>query len=1124
MAKGNFTEEAIIKSISSDNLGSMDFLLGFFDLILFSNEHLKETLKSSDWLVHARLCIINDVFNRLKSDYYSNDEIQIDISIDTYKHLVKELFNKKNPKFKFDNENECFFFILSSLCLIKNIKNSILKLVLSINNDQMNIDDFIGKVFEDKSICLIFDHYKEIFSLFNYEYSFQEFIKELIVSLVDISKKYSKSFCLQSLVDIIDRFQGYNVALISNPLTTIINSKFEEIIQNHLSEFFITYSSSLIRINMRLGSGRTFLLRILETLITFINNDFPHEKFVLSSDCYKIEKCLLEIKEKAFNRRNKRLDIFLRVLEKEAYRGEVKKFFEKYFKHFEKDIYIPIILDVSRQNMHSLTFNVAIEVVKFLKKYEIITNEICDNCIKALTFYNQVELNANGSQTPTTAIFNDISHILHKNIEIENLRIIILVNELEHFNKQDKRKLRNFLENIVLYGYHIFIVTFADDEKNSKRNNSFDFVNYFNYLQMDLSNKNQKYEFDASIWRGSPDISKIYDVYYNLGLQKDNINKPIIIKDEIDEFYLDAINSKEIVSELYNIIKSHQNSSIFIGYNIALLGNYGSGKTTIINILIKMLKKQQSLNGNDFLNGLIVKIEMNDYSSKSIVEEIYQQVEREIINSILRNNGITYENSTVEKYNKNYNKNKKKLNKKINKIIYPIQSNVDIESSVKKQKQHKIYFYILIIISAITLTISCIMTILFPLHKASIISLPFIPKNIDKDYGFNYASLISSIIALISSYFLYSVFKEHESDELLNNKVSIQHLEALVEFGKEKLFLHKFNKNIKNIRMNTIIVLDDLDRLSNEKIKNTLQGINFIKSELKTNAIIFIVPLSYEKFYENESFLMDSYSISNGKTPTAQYNFKNHDIDYSISIENKYINKIFDYKVFMPKVTKKKTIEFIKKILDKPIKNGFFGDVLQKNDILQSISSYFNYLEIKNLRDCVSILNSCFRYWFILNYSGLYSAREDLILALIILINMCHLRHQYVEFSEQLISSTKFAKIITENYKNNFEKICNNILLEENMFLNYKITKNLSQSELINFLSSSIKFYSLKFKLNNNFKKIFFQMNELVETRSITQDDTLLHVSAEVDSLKFNKKSLSKSHISKYFKQKIYKK
>ena len=313
-------------------------------------------------------------------------------------------------------------------------------------------------------------------------------------------------------------------------------------------------------------------------------------------------------------------------------------------------------------------------------------------------------------------------------------------------------------------------------------------------------------------------------------------NKKYFLKDsELINIDDDRFNQKDVVNNLRIIIENTNPP-----YNIALIGKWGIGKSSIINLLLNKYKKDKN-------NYIVQEINAWKYEKESLKNVFLKQLWQGISGEKVK----TFE------------------------TIKRIYRDVISKDSSEKNPRFKKLMWVFGIISAILLIIS---TIAFIIYKA--VQLGGIVDGFWKEVFLSYCRnigkvMIVPLILSFSTVILSEFIKKY--DKKIEVKIPIETTDDYESFLEDTI-----NKELgQNKNKKIITIIDDLDRLSIDKI---VEALDAIKAFVGFKNCIFIVPFDdsilKKALDENRTIKLDG----------------NHQIVESELI----LDKLFQYKIYIP--------------------------------------------------------------------------------------------------------------------------------------------------------------------------------------------------------------------------------
>lgn len=386
-------------------------------------------------------------------------------------------------------------------------------------------------------------------------------------------------------------------------------------------------------------------------------------------------------------------------------------------------------------------------------------------------------------------------------------------------------------------------------------------------------------------------------------MKKNNI---YLMDKPIDDINKDEFDYKSIVDEIVNNIQNNQPP-----YNIALIGKWGTGKSSILDCTKKELENKGN---NEYLFTIINawKYEKQEIR-KSFILEILSKIPNQ--------------------------------EEKSNKIQAIIDSLSDIFMIKQKELEIKEKWYIKLW-NIVKQSFICILPLVLMFLFAYLIIdavLNAFGKTID-DYNsirleqcgaFMMAILTEIGIIIKSNVFgkkpVNFYLEENEKDTNFYEK----QLKKAIELYKEE------NENFKSI----VCIVEDIDRLNANKM---VEAISALKGFVGLDSLIFIVP------YDTNILCK---VLEESKTNKLSNN-------YEILEGELVLNKLFQFKVYMPELIQEDMYEYIKNIIEKEYSEIYSLFNNNKKVLLDDILPILMYEEVKTPREAKQILNS-----FIIKYN-----------------------------------------------------------------------------------------------------------------------------------------------------------
>lgn len=329
-------------------------------------------------------------------------------------------------------------------------------------------------------------------------------------------------------------------------------------------------------------------------------------------------------------------------------------------------------------------------------------------------------------------------------------------------------------------------------------------------------------------------------------MYKNKKEKKYFLKDsELVNVDDDRFNQKDIVNNLRLIIENTNPP-----YNIALIGKWGIGKSSIINLLLNKYKKDSD-------NYIIQEINAWKYEKESLKSVFLKQVWKGISGEKVKNS---------EKIKKIYSEFIKEAEK-------------DEKSRWNKIKD---FFKPIFQVTGVCILAMIIIIPMFIFYKH--IQNIVIYKGNQEDFGWktflSFCKNIGTIMIFpLMLSFIGIIIKQimNRNDKKIEINFPIETTEDYENFLSEAI-----EKNIKNNSNKKIItIIDDLDRLSIDKI---VEALDAIKAFVGFKNCIFIVPF-------DDSILKKA--LDNNRIIKLDGN-------YQIVESELILDKLFQYKIYIP--------------------------------------------------------------------------------------------------------------------------------------------------------------------------------------------------------------------------------
>ena len=387
-------------------------------------------------------------------------------------------------------------------------------------------------------------------------------------------------------------------------------------------------------------------------------------------------------------------------------------------------------------------------------------------------------------------------------------------------------------------------------------------------------------------------------------------NNNIYLMDKpIDDISKDEFDHKCLVDEIVNNIKNNNPP-----YNIALVGKWGTGKSSILDCVQRELENEKDstylitkINAwkyekqelrKSFILEILGKLPHSNKNERSLINQI-----KEVLDNALQINGEeTNENLTI-----NWKKILKEVTEKLLVIFIPI----------------LIMFIAFLIITDIVLNIKNVMI------------TDYNGIRLDICGSFAVAILIEIIALFKDAIDSKKIFNITVKENTKDSNFYEEQMKKAIEGYKKK------NKKFKAL----VCIVEDIDRLNADKM---VEAISALKSFIGIDDIIFIVPY-------------DTNILS-----TVLEKCKNNKIsgNYEVLEGELVLNKLFQFKVYMPELIQEDMYEYTKNIIEKEYSEIYSLFNNNKKIVLDDILPILMYEGVKTPRDAKQILNS-----FIIKYN-----------------------------------------------------------------------------------------------------------------------------------------------------------
>lgn len=308
----------------------------------------------------------------------------------------------------------------------------------------------------------------------------------------------------------------------------------------------------------------------------------------------------------------------------------------------------------------------------------------------------------------------------------------------------------------------------------------------------------------------------------------------------------DYFKHEDIADNIVNIINT-QNTP----YNIALIGKWGTGKSSIVELVKKKLSNPQKYKFAEINAWKYEKEELRRTLLKQVFEAVDGKKEKEIIKEQLD----SFTNTIIREEQSETNiKNQGKLARifgKFCEILKPLL---------------KLGIQALVVFIIITIIYFCFYLIVSVIMKKEIGITEHIMSYIQSDFvGKIVISILTPIIKeLIEAYKV----KGFNFWRIMYPKTGTDEYEELLK------------SHLKSFKKKVIVIIDDIDRLTTPKI---VEALDAIKAFAEFRKIIFIVPF-------DDSVLKKALEASE----------KEYQVDTQMIESELFLDKLFQFKIYMP--------------------------------------------------------------------------------------------------------------------------------------------------------------------------------------------------------------------------------
>ncbi len=473
------------------------------------------------------------------------------------------------------------------------------------------------------------------------------------------------------------------------------------------------------------------------------------------------------------------------------------------------------------------------------------------------------------------------------------------------------------------------------------------------------------------------------------------IQKKYFIKDTaIDSIDKDVFNHKDIAENIVNIIETEETP-----FNIAIIGKWGIGKSSVIEIVKGKLKDPKKYKFHEINAWKYEKEALR----RALTKQLFISLERNEQTKAVED--LKQKSSTIMK-------EKGEGNSIIKQFTDMLRESVRILTKT------------LIILTFIVIILSILIGVYTILKKVNYF---FTWKNVMNKL-ISVTTITSVLIAIFDKYIEIN-FKEGNKITTVNNPIrDVDQYEDLLK------------EHLKKIKYKEIVVIDDLDRLSPEKIVEALDAIKAF-TELKN--IIFIVPFDDDilrKALVNNKIKLNESYIVEGEL---------------------FLDKLFQFKIYMPPLPEYDLKQYSNVIIEEEAKGIL--EICKNN--YKDIMNVLIYPDVKTPRQVKKIINT-----FMNNILILEKRKGKVIDRLQVESDECKmivakisvLQSDFNEFYKLLIEDFNLIEDFLEKYN----EVENSENIRKNLKTFFDETGNLHEKwlSLANFLSytSNIKVDSIE--------------------------------------------------------------
>lgn len=365
-------------------------------------------------------------------------------------------------------------------------------------------------------------------------------------------------------------------------------------------------------------------------------------------------------------------------------------------------------------------------------------------------------------------------------------------------------------------------------------------------------------------------------------------HKKYFIKDvAIDSIDKDVFNHIDIAENIINVIENEETP-----FNLAIIGKWGIGKSSVIEIVKGKLKNPKKYKFHEINAWKYEKEALRRALTKQLFISLDRNEQTEAVEDLKQKSSITMREK--EEQNSLLNQLKDMLGKAIGILTKSF-----------------------IILVFIVLVLSILIGAYTILKKENFISIWTVVMN----KFLSVTTIVSVLIAIFEKYIEINIRTGNKITTINNPIRDVDQYEDLLK------------EHLKKIKYKEIVVIDDLDRLSPEKIVEALDAIKAF-TELKN--IIFIVPFDDDilrkALVNNKIKLNESYVVEG----------------------ELFLDKLFQFKIYMPPLPEYDLKQYSNVIINKEAQGIL--DICKNN--YKDVMNVLIYPDVKTPRQVKKIINT----------------------------------------------------------------------------------------------------------------------------------------------------------------------